>query len=267
MCVNITKIKNNVWQINENGLDCMYLIKGEKQSAVIDTGTGISDFKHLIETIINQPYVVILTHAHVDHAGGCGQFSEVYIHEKDEQEANGITLEDRYNYIKNMENTGSIEKNSVDIAEIIRNNNKPHFRYIKDRDEIDLGDKKLVIYEMPGHTAGSICILDEKDRILFSGDNVNDIELICAPAEDRKELLRKWYLLGCNIFSMKDKFDICGGGHGMIEINKAMDTLLCGKKILEGKVDAKKRKIHFFNGMFYQYKDIFLYNGSLNELY
>ena len=32
----------------------------------------------------------------------------------------------------------------------------------------ELGDKKLVIYEMTGHTAGSVCILDEEDRILFS---------------------------------------------------------------------------------------------------
>ena len=60
----------------------------------------------------------------------------------------------------------------------------------------ELGDKKLVIYEMTGHTAGSVCILDEEDRILFSGDSVNDLELICAPAKDREALLKEWYEAG-----------------------------------------------------------------------
>ena len=63
--------------------------------------------------------------------------------------------------------------------------------------------KKLVIYEMTGHTAGSVCILDEEDRILFSGDSVNDLELICAPAKDREALLKEWYEAGKRIFARK----------------------------------------------------------------
>ena len=85
----------------------------------------------------------------------------------------------------------------------------------------ELGDKKLVIYEMTGHTAGSVCILDEEDRILFSGDSVNDLELICAPAKDREALLKEWYEAGKRIFARKDSFDICGGGHSLIQIDKA----------------------------------------------
>ena len=81
---------------------------------------------------------------------------------------------------------------------------------------------------MTGHTAGSVCILDEEDRILFSGDSVNDLELICAPAKDREALLKEWYEAGKRIFARKDSFDICGGGHCLIPIEKAEETLTCG---------------------------------------
>ncbi|MBR3642851.1 MAG: MBL fold metallo-hydrolase, partial [Parasporobacterium sp.] len=40
--------------------------------------------------------------------------------------------------------------------------------------EIDLGERKLRIIDIPGHTPGSIAILDEADRILVSGDTVQD---------------------------------------------------------------------------------------------
>lgn len=267
MCWKIKEIKKDVLQIDENGLNSMYIVRGSEKSAVIDTGTGTGDFKGLIESLTDQPYEVILTHAHVDHAGGCGQFSDVYIHEKDVCEAKKITIEDREKYIKNMENANAIEKNSISIINTMKNNNKPVFHYIKEGDVINLGNKKLVIHEMPGHTPGSICILDEEDAVLFSGDSVNDIELLCAPAVDRTELLRKWYSAGMKIFSQTDKFDICGGGHCIISIEKAMDTLICGKNIIEGKIEAKKQKIHFFNGLFYRYKDVYLYNGSFEELH
>lgn len=79
----IVKIRENVWYVNESGLNAMYLVKGSKCSAVIDTGTGIGDFRSVIERILGTAYVVILTHGHMDHAGGIGQFEKVYIHEKD----------------------------------------------------------------------------------------------------------------------------------------------------------------------------------------
>ena len=43
---------------------------------------------------------------------------------------------------------------------------------IKEGDVIDLGDRPLEIIDIPGHTPGSIAILDRKNRILVSGDTV-----------------------------------------------------------------------------------------------
>ena len=267
MCWTVKEIKKNVWYFDESGLDAMYLVKGSDRAAVIDTGTGIGDFKSMIESLIDVPYVVIITHGHVDHAGGCGQFSEAYISEADYQAALNITVEDRERYLKNMESSGAVSPDTVKIAEEMKNNQKPEFHFVKDGDIIDLGDKTLKIFDMPGHTAGSICVLDETDKVLFSGDNVNDIELLCAPTEDRGALLEKWYGIGKKIFSQENAFDICGGGHCLISVEKAKDTLECGKHILDGKINAEIQKVHFFHAPFYRYKDIYLYNGSFEELH
>ena len=105
-------------------------------------------------------------------------------------------------------------------------------------------------------------------RIDFiSGDSVNDLELICAPAKDREALLKKWYEAGKRIFARKDSFDICGGGHCLIPIEKAEETLTCGEMILSGELQAKVEKVHFFHAPFYKYKDSRLYNGDFAALH
>lgn len=267
MCWTVNEIKKGVWYVNESGLDAMYVVKGSKMSAVIDTGTGIGDFKSLVESLVDTPYVVLITHGHVDHAGGCGQFAEVYISELDYQQAMAITVEDREGYLKNMENAGAIAPESLYIADELRNDNKPIFHFIKNGDIFDLGDKKLVVYEMTGHTTGSVCFLDEADKVLFSGDNMNDLELICAPAKDREILLKEWLQAGKNIFALKDSFDICGGGHCLIPLEKAKETLTCGEKILSGELCAQIEKVHFFHAPFYKYKNTRIYNGDYNKLH
>ena len=95
MCWTVNEIKKGVWHVDESGLNAMYVVKGSKMSAVIDAGTGIGDFKGLVESLVDNPYVVLITHGHVDHAGGCGQFIEAYINERDYQAALNIKVEDR----------------------------------------------------------------------------------------------------------------------------------------------------------------------------
>jgi len=43
---------------------------------------------------------------------------------------------------------------------------------LEDGMEISLDDIKLKVISTPGHTPGSICLFDEKDKILFSGDTL-----------------------------------------------------------------------------------------------
>ena len=43
---------------------------------------------------------------------------------------------------------------------------------LKEGNLIEFGDVKLEVFETPGHTPGSIVLLNRKDKILFSGDTL-----------------------------------------------------------------------------------------------
>lgn len=47
---------------------------------------------------------------------------------------------------------------------------------LKDGDEIDLGDKKLIVKDFPGHTPGSITLLDPALKFIYAGD-ASDIDI------------------------------------------------------------------------------------------
>lgn len=264
---NVKKVSEDVWHIDESGLNAMYLVKGKKMAAVIDTGTGIGDFRKKLEEILGMPYIVIITHGHMDHAGGIGQFENIYIHPDDMEAARKITLEDRIGYIERMESAGAIAKDKVFIEACMKNDKKPEMLPLNDGDIIELGDKQLEIFAFPGHTNGSVCILDRKDRVLFSGDNMNDIELITGSAHDRTQLLEQWYSAGAALMKHRTEYDVCCGGHGIFSPEKAENTLICGKLALEQRISPQRMKIHFFDADFYEYNGSWLYNGEFKDLY
>ena len=43
----------------------------------------------------------------------------------------------------------------------------PELRPLKEGDVIDLGGRKIVVYETPGHTPGGLSFLDVRERIIF----------------------------------------------------------------------------------------------------
>ncbi|MBW9152261.1 MBL fold metallo-hydrolase [Clostridium estertheticum] len=44
---------------------------------------------------------------------------------------------------------------------------------VKEGHVFDLGERELEVMYLPGHTNGSIALLDRKNRVLFSGDTIS----------------------------------------------------------------------------------------------
>ena len=81
----ITKIFPNTYRIEDNGpsINC-YFIYGEKSGMLIDAGTARGDLKKVVDNLADgKPYIVALTHGHVDHIAGAYQYKDVYISESD----------------------------------------------------------------------------------------------------------------------------------------------------------------------------------------
>ncbi len=55
-----------------------YLIVGNKQALLFDTGMGISDIRKVTAKLTSRPVVVLNSHTHDDHVGGNWQFTFVY---------------------------------------------------------------------------------------------------------------------------------------------------------------------------------------------
>lgn len=172
----VCEIAHNTFCINEHGLDAMFLLIGEEKAVLIDTGTGIFNLPELLARLTDKPITVVLTHGHVDHAGAIGWFDKIYLHPDDYAMASSIPFEQRKGY------AGMLSMNPaapVTQDDTVRFDKLPEMFPLKEGDVIDLGGRKLVVYETPGHTSGGLSFLDVKERIFYTGDacNVNTLVL------------------------------------------------------------------------------------------
>jgi hydroxyacylglutathione hydrolase len=167
-----TKVAEKIWRIEDHGADNLYLVEGSKKALLIDTGLGAADISKFVHTLTQLPVVVVNTHGHPDHAGGDYQFPEVYANPRD--------FEVIFRY-------GSPEGHQLAWQNMLRGVEIPQSRLLNQPSDwkparllpvkqgfiFDLGDRKLEVLEVPGHTQGSICLLDCKNKILFTGDTNN----------------------------------------------------------------------------------------------
>jgi glyoxylase-like metal-dependent hydrolase (beta-lactamase superfamily II) len=148
-----------------------YLVLGETKAALIDTGTGIGDLKKTVQGLTALPVFVVNTHTHWDHIGDNFQFDEIWCFN------NQGCIARLLNGVKNERLIESLSGDSLwkplpqgfdpETWEI------PPVKataLLNDGDVIDLGGRSLEVIHTPGHSPGSICLLDKKNRILFTGD-------------------------------------------------------------------------------------------------
>ena len=180
----VTELGYRTYQISEYGMDSLFWIEGDDKAVLLDTGTGTFDIPAFIDATFgpdHKPYDVVLTHGHVDHAGGMFQFDKVYLHEADYELALGNTQEERKSYVEMMlGNSGGLYAVTPDMV-IGGEDTKadaPEFLPLNEGDVIDLGGRTLEVYFTPGHTAGSCSFLDRSNRILFTGDACNQNTLL-----------------------------------------------------------------------------------------
>lgn len=154
-----------------------YLIEHNGRAAFIDTGCHLSVptlLATLKEKNISTDAVdyIILTHIHLDHAGGAGELirhlpnAKVHVHERGAQHlidpsklrAGVIGVYGELFFKQFLGDLIPIEADKVIIA--------------KDGDSLDLGGRLLKFIDTPGHARHHLCIWDELSQGIFSGDTL-----------------------------------------------------------------------------------------------
>ena len=139
--VTITKLEKNLWVVETDDNTTMYIVEGEKKAMLIDTGTKTDKLDSIVRLVTKKPLYVVITHWHPDHAGNARYFNEVYYHPAD---------------------TVLLGKMGTVF------NGKSNF--VADGQKFDLGGTTIEVVWTPGHTPGSIVLLDRKTGNCYSGD-------------------------------------------------------------------------------------------------
>lgn len=214
----VEKVTDHITRITDITGVSMFLAVGEKEAALVDTGTGIGDLKEMVRSLTDKPVKVLLTHGHVDHAFGAAAFEDVFMSRLDTEilEAHadmGMRIE--YANTMPLPDGGRITEDMFAPKP-----DADSMQDLKDGDVFDLGGLTLEIYALPGHTPGSMTVLFQEDRLLLTGDACNPATFLffagSPSVEEYKETLAAYRN------RMKEKYDRIILSHG----NEFLDSTL-----------------------------------------
>ncbi len=206
------QLYENTWAETDVGVR-IFLLAGEKEALVIDTGMNGLDVRAMAEAHTDLPYRLLNTHADRDHIASNAQFEEFYMHPSEAA---------FYHNVQNGQGT---------ILPVF------------DGDVIDLGGRELEIIHLPGHTPGSITVLDRQSRSLIGGDPIQGDGHIFmfGPHRDMEA-----YAAGLKRLQLRDDFDWIYPSHAKEKVSRDVIPLLVegAEKILAGTLEGTEAEVH-----------------------
>ena len=104
----------------------------------------------------------VATHIHFDHSGGLHQFENFSIHSL---EVEAVRHGDNF-----VTSTIFFSASEIAVPQYQGWKISEPYTVVEESHVFDLGDRSLRVVHLPGHTPGSIGLIDERARILFTGD-------------------------------------------------------------------------------------------------
>ena len=225
----VHKVADRVWRIDDHGGDNVYLVEGDDAALLIDAGTGVADLLTCVQSLTALPVILVNTHGHPDHSGGDFQFPEVYAHPA---EFDAITA-----FCSMQVHLDAIERSqqeSPELAHVLLDPPDsitiPVLLPIREGFVFNLGGRRLEVLETPGHTRGSVCLLDSANGLLFAGDNNNTVAWLfleeCTPLEQYHQALQR-------LKKRSGEFTVLLPGHGdPLDAGFIDEQIACAQSIL-----------------------------------
>jgi glyoxylase-like metal-dependent hydrolase (beta-lactamase superfamily II) len=146
-----------------------YLIPGEEKAILLDTGMGIDNIHRLVGQLTGKPITVVNSHYHWDHVGDNHRFTHIAIHAAEAHLLEQDPPEETLRQAMQSENFWGPPPSDFDPRDYHILPSKAD-KLLEDGDVLDLGGRRLQVLHTPGHSPGSICLFDEEERVLFTGD-------------------------------------------------------------------------------------------------
>lgn len=217
----IIQINEGTWRIEDNGVR-FFLLTGTESALLIDSGMQTPNAKEIAESITALPLQMLNTHADPDHISGNGAFDRVMMSPMEE------------NLYRAHGGQGTIIP-------------------VQNGDILDLGGRPLEIIDLPGHTPGSIAILDINHRVLIGGDSIQDGRIFMFGAHRNME---NYIESMSGLSRYEGRFDTIYPSHSTFPVApELIPRLISGaKQILSG--DAEGTVVDMFGRsvMLYQFE-------------
>ena len=207
----IKKIEDHFWIFEEDGVRS-FLFEGTDRAMLVDTGFGTLPLGEMTAELTPLPVFVVNTHTDKDHTGRNREFGPVCMHPAE--------MEHYQNSLP--EGCGPEDMRPLWEGEVI-----------------DLGRWKFEVILTPGHTPGSVMLLEREKRMLISGDTVQDGTIFMF-GEGRnmpafQSSLRR-------IMALADAFDTVWPSHGGYPLAPDIipDILQGSQDLLDGKLPGQE---------------------------
>jgi glyoxylase-like metal-dependent hydrolase (beta-lactamase superfamily II) len=180
------QVRERVWVFTDQRINLVPnigVVVGDDATLVVDTGMGRRNGERLLERVrelSDKPLLLTLTHFHPEHGWGAQAFAgaATIVYNRVQREE----LEEKFGpFVELFSSFGP------EIAELLSGVRlvRPHVVYDGDEAEIDLGGVTVQLsYHGPAHTRGDQLVLLPSERVLFTGDLVENRFFPILPDED-----------------------------------------------------------------------------------
>ena len=151
------KMKAAIVQVTPFQQNCS-LIWDEKSGvgAVVDPGGDLDRIEAAIAEVGMRPEKILLTHGHIDHAGGAAELKEKL----------GVPIEGPH--IADDFLLKGLEEQGREYGFAARNVTPD--RWLSEGDRVTVGGHEFSILHCPGHSPGSVVFVNEPHKFMLMGD-------------------------------------------------------------------------------------------------
>ncbi len=171
------------------------------KAAIVDPGGEVDRIKQRLEELKVEPEKILITHAHIDHAGGTADLAEAL-----DLPIEGPAEPDSFWIDKLADQSRMFQFPEAKVFEPTR--------WLNQNDKVTVGNIELEVKHCPGHTPGHVVFINHTNKIAWVGDVLfkGSIGRTDFPMSDHASLIQS---IKDNLLTLEDDYQFISG-HGPV---------------------------------------------------